>query len=94
MARAPVAHRCLLLCLISLFVDDKAVIGDNCTNFIFFLFASDAEYFVVNLNCDEFLGEDLGVAHSDRCCSLGSKIMDHHLIILCIVVVEARLLLR
>ena len=83
-----------MLCLISLLIDDIAVIGDNCANLIFFLFSSDAEYLVVNLNCDEFLGKDLSVAYSDRSCSLGGKIMDHHLIVWCIVVVETRLLLR
>ena len=65
MARAPVAHRCLFLCLISLLIYDKTIVGDYCANFIFFLFTSDAEYLVVNLNADEFLREDLGVAQGD-----------------------------
>ena len=77
MSRAPVAHRCLSLCLISLLIYDKAVIGDNCANFIFFLFTSDTEYLVVDLNCDEFLREDLGVADLDRCRGLRGKIMNH-----------------
>ena len=81
MSRAPVAHRCLSLCLISLLIYDKAVIGDNCANFIFFLFTSDAEYLVVDLNGDKFFGQDLGVAEGDRCRGLRGKIMDHQLVV-------------
>ena len=81
MTRTPVVHRCLSLRLISLFIDDEAVIGDNRANFIFFLFTSDAEYLVVDLNGDEFFGKDLGVAEGDRRRGLGGKIMDHQLVV-------------
>ena len=67
---APVAHRGPPLCLIGLLVDNKAVISDNCADFIFFLLTANAENLVVDLDADEVLGEDLGVAEGDGRCGL------------------------
>ena len=94
MARAPVVHRCLSLRLISLFIDDEAVIGDNRANFIFFLFTSDAEYLVVDLDADEVFGKDFSVAKANLCGRLRCQIVNHQIVCLIVVIMQTRLVLR
>ena len=65
MARASIDHVGTTLSLISLLINDKAVVGNNCADFIFFLLATDAEDLVVNLNANEVFGKNFCVAEAN-----------------------------
>ena len=93
-AAATVLHHRSLLGLERLFIDDEAVIGDDCANLVFLLFSSDAEHLVMNLDADKVLGENVSVANSDLSCCLRSQVVDHQLARHIIVIVQAWLVLR
>ena len=59
MARASIDHVGTTLSLISLLINDKAVVGNNCADFIFFLLATDAEDLVMYLDARKVFRQNL-----------------------------------
>ena len=55
MARSAILHVGSAFHFIGCFVDDKAVSGDDCPDVVFFLFTSNAEDLVLDLNRAEIL---------------------------------------
>ena len=69
-ATAPVLHQSTALSLVSLFVDDEAVVGNDSSDLVFLFLATDAEHLVVDLNANEVLWQDVCVAQTYLCCRL------------------------
>lgn len=61
MARPWVDHEGSLLDLVSLFVDDVALVGEHRTNIVLFLLTTNEEDLILSLNRSELLWEDIGV---------------------------------
>ena len=57
-ARTTIFHACTPLNLISLLINHKAVRGNNCSNFVFFLLSTDAEHLVVDLDGSKIFRQD------------------------------------
>lgn len=86
-------HMSALLSLVRLFVDGEAISGNYRADFVLFLLTTDAEHLVVNLNRYKVFRQDLCVAESNLLGRLGYKLMDHHLIVGAVIIVQAWLVL-
>ena len=70
MATATILHYSSSLGLVSLFIDDEAIVGNDSTNLVFFFLTSNAEHLVVDLDADEVFWKDVCVAKANLRCSL------------------------
>ena len=61
---APVLHQSATLGLVSLFVDDEAVVGNDSSDLVFLFLTTDAEHLVVDLNANEVFRQDVCVAQT------------------------------
>ena len=75
-------------------VDDKAVVGDDCANFVLLLLATHEEDLVVNLDGSEVFGQDLSVAQTDLSGRLRGQLVDHQLAVDFVIIVQTGLVLR
>ena len=93
-ATATVLHYSSSLSLVSLFIDDEAIVGNDSTNLVFFFLTSNAEHLVVDLDADEVSWKDVCVAKANLRCRLRRQIVDHQLVGRIVVIVQTRFVLR
>ena len=91
--RSSILHVCSTLNIIRGFVDNKAVSSHDCPDIVFFFLTSDTENLVLNLDWAEIFGQDFWVVKFDSGGSLWVKLMDQKLIVIIIVIMQARFVL-
>ena len=92
-SRSSVLHVCSTLNIIRGFIDNKAVSCHDCPDIVFFFLTSNAENFVLNLDWAEIFWQDFWVVKFDGGGSLWVKLMDQKLIVIIIVIMQARFIL-